>query len=107
MTLYQDNKSAIFMTTTESKYKNAKHILTKVAYAKNLQLLGRYIVINLPTKLMWTDMLTKPRGVSLLKHHRVHLMGGFGTDLDNEEFRLALETKFYLPLLPEVITVSI
>jgi hypothetical protein len=34
MILYQENKSAIIMTTSESKYKNAKNILTKVTYAK-------------------------------------------------------------------------
>jgi hypothetical protein len=49
----------------EVKYKNAKHILTNVSYAKQLHVLGRYTVIHLPTKLMWADMLTKPLHGSL------------------------------------------
>jgi hypothetical protein len=75
MTLYQDNKSAIIMTTTESKYKNAKHILTKVAYAKQLHVLGKYTVHYLQTQLMWADMLTKPLHGSLYLHHRGYIMG--------------------------------
>jgi hypothetical protein len=79
MTLYQDNKSAIIMTTSESKYKNAKHILTKVAYAKQLHVLGKYTVHYLQTHLMWADMLTKPLHGSLYLHRREHIMGQANT----------------------------
>ena len=83
MKLYQDNKSAIIMTTSESKYKNAKHILTKVAYAKQLYVLGRYSIHHLKTHLMWADMLTKPLHGSLFVHHRERIMGG-STNLNDD-----------------------
>jgi hypothetical protein len=84
MKLYQDNKSAIIMTTSESKYKDAKHILTKVAYAKQLHVLGKYSVHHLKTHLMWTDMLTRPLHGSLFVHHRESIMGG-STDPNDDE----------------------
>jgi hypothetical protein len=75
MTVYQDNKSAIIMTTEMSGFRNSKHILTKISYLRELHQLKALDVEYLDTKSMWADMFTKAlHGEAFLKH-RAHVMG--------------------------------
>jgi hypothetical protein len=75
ITMYQDNKSAIIMTTGDSKFRNSKHVLTKIAYARELKALGILDVVHMPTDLMWADMLTKPMHGEPFQRHRASLLG--------------------------------
>jgi hypothetical protein len=50
------------MSTGLSQYRNTKHILTKVAYATQLQNQKILDIVHLGTEDMWADMLTKPMG---------------------------------------------
>lgn len=59
--IYQDNKSALFMVTdTRAKYRRSKHILTKIAFARDLHREGAIEMIYCDTKSMIADVLTKP-----------------------------------------------
>ena len=60
LTIYQDNKSAIIMTTDTSKFRKSKHILTKISYARQMHMRGILSVTYLDTNSMFADMLTKP-----------------------------------------------
>ena len=75
MLLLQDNKSAIIMTSETSKYKNSKHILVRIAFARQLHSLGVFTVRYTSTELMWADMLTKPLFGALFQRHCEKILG--------------------------------
>jgi hypothetical protein len=75
MLLLQDSKSAIIMTTELSKYKNSKHILVRIAFARQLHTLSVFKVKYTSTELMWVDMLTKPRFGALFQRHCEKILG--------------------------------
>jgi hypothetical protein len=75
MTIYQDNKSAIIMTTEMSAFRNSKHILTKIAYIRELHQLQSLDVEYLRTEDMWGDMFTKPLHGDPFDRHKSKMMG--------------------------------
>jgi hypothetical protein len=58
-TLYQDNKSVIFLIKDISKHRRSKHMLIKLNYIKQVYDSGIINVIYLPTNEMVADTLTK------------------------------------------------
>jgi hypothetical protein len=75
MRMLQDNKSAIIMTTSDSKYKNSKHLLTRICFAKQAHRQGIFGVEYTKTDLMWADTLTKPLHGSKHVDHRSKVLG--------------------------------
>jgi hypothetical protein len=58
--VYQDNKSAIWLTTEKSKQRRSKHILTKTTFIKEKIVNGDITLEFMPTEDMVADVLTKP-----------------------------------------------
>lgn len=75
LTLFQDNKSGIWLITKPSKYRRSKHLLTKLTYLKDLNSQGLLIIKYLPTNEMVGDLLTKPLQGSAFTLHVNALMG--------------------------------
>eukprot|EP00981_Chlorochromonas_danica_P013081 scaffold5787_cov179-Ochromonas_danica.AAC.2 len=67
--LYQDNKSGIWLMTEMSKYRKTKHLLTKLAYLKDLVRDKVLIIQYLNTEDMPADALTKPLAEALFMKH--------------------------------------
>jgi hypothetical protein len=71
ITFYQDNKSAIWLTTEPTRYRRSKHILTKISYIRENNSLKTIQMEYLPTAEMTADVLTKPlQGHMFTKHIR-------------------------------------
>jgi hypothetical protein len=58
-TIYQDNKSVIWLVTEKSRYQRSKHMLIKLNFIKQLVELGKLVVEHLQTDFMSADALTK------------------------------------------------
>jgi len=58
--IYQDNKSAIWISTEKSKQRRSRHILIKTTYIKEKIINGDIILEYLSTDTMVADVLTKP-----------------------------------------------
>lgn len=67
----QDNMSAIYLVESPSSPKRSRHLLTKIAYVKDMVLSGAVKVTHLGTKKMTADMLTKT-----LQGHDFHYHAG-------------------------------
>jgi hypothetical protein len=66
---YQDNKSAIWLTTEPTRYRRSKHILTKISYIRENNSLNTIQMEYLLTAEMTADVLTKPlQGSTFHKH---------------------------------------
>jgi hypothetical protein len=68
-TIYQDNKSGMFMIKDISKCNRSKHLLNKKDFAKDLQSSQIIDILYLNTNDMSSDLLTKPLSWSLFIKH--------------------------------------
>jgi hypothetical protein len=84
-TVYQDNKSGIYMITDISKCNRSKHLLTKIDFAKDLQISKVIDIVYLNTNDMSSDLLTKPLSGSLFIKHRNTIMNTSCNIIDNTE----------------------
>jgi hypothetical protein len=65
----QDNISCIKLHTENTKAKRSKHLLTKIAYIRNMVNMGAVELVWTPTDEMSSDALTKPlHGAKFFKH---------------------------------------
>jgi hypothetical protein len=75
ITFYQDNKSAIWLTTEPTRYRRSKHILTKISYIREQNSLKTIQMEYLPTTEMTADVLTKPLQGSIFVKHVSTILG--------------------------------
>jgi ribonuclease HI len=75
ITVYQDNKSVIMMSTVETAKKRSKHLLTKLTYIKALVDSQAVDVQYLNTKEMTADVLSKSLHGLAFVTHITRLMG--------------------------------
>jgi hypothetical protein len=73
---YQDNNSAVTMFSGSAQAKRSKHILTKIAYVKDLVTDGILTIYWIGTHLMTADVLTKPLSGQLHHVHVHNLLSG-------------------------------
>lgn len=75
VTVQQDNKSVILMSTEATLNKNSKHVLTKLTYIKELVKRDVVKVVYLCTKDMTADVLSKPLHGASFYRHITNMMG--------------------------------
>jgi hypothetical protein len=72
----QDNKSAILMMVDVSKYRRSKHMLIKIAFARDLVKTGKIEIQYVPSNQLTADLLTKPKQGASFTIHRAKLLSG-------------------------------
>jgi len=75
MTMYQDNKSVIMMSTEYTNDTKSKHILTKLTYIRSVQRSGAVDIEYLNTEDMTADVLSKALHGYLFNKHVTSMMG--------------------------------
>ena len=73
--VYQDNQSAITLSTTQTTPKRSKHMLPKLTYVRSLELSRAVRLEYLSTTEMTADVLSKPLHGEIYYQHVDNMMG--------------------------------